>query len=344
MKLAVDCRMSGKSGIGSYFDSLIPFFIKNYECFLFGSENQIKNFRTYGNFDFLPCDTETFSLKEIFRFPKEVLSKINSCDFYYSPYCNVPGGIHIPVFTTIHDVVFLDIPLASRAGTLARKIFYLRACSKSKLVFTVSRFSEERIRHHLHTKKPVVVTYNASDPMFSKPEASIIKEKNTMLFVGNIKKHKGLHVLLEAFRYVLEKKPESKLIIVGNANNFRTGDDTVVSEIQKFGDRISFTGFISDDDLKALYTKVSLLVQPSFYEGFGMPPLEALNSGTNVVLSDIPVFKELYSDFPVTFFKTGDSRDLSEKIISALEQPAPENIPERFSFQKTFNIIKENIK
>ena len=330
-KLAIDCRMSGKSGIGSYFDALLPFFKEHFDCI------------------FINPDIKPFSLKELFSFPKEELEKINSCDYYYTPYCNIPSGIKIPIFSTIHDIVFLDIPLASKAGTFARKLFYKRAVKKSKLIFTVSEFSKQRIIRHLKPKIPVIVTYNASDIQNSvlkkKSETkNLQKLQNTFLFVGNIKKHKGLHVLLDAFKTVLKSIPDAKLIIAGNSENFRTGDETIQTEIEKIGDSVKFTGFISNDELLSLYQTVSTLVQPSFYEGFGMPPLEALSCKTNVVLSDIDVFKEIYSGFPVTFFKTGDSQDLSEKMISSLSQNPPENIPDKYSFEKTFNIISENLK
>jgi len=63
------------------------------------------------------------------------------------------------------------------------------------------------------------------------------------------------------------------------------------------------------------------LVQPSLYEGFGLPPLEAMVLGTPALISDILVFKEIYNDFPVTFFKTGDAIDLKNKMIELLPLP-----------------------
>lgn len=328
IKLAVDMRMSGKSGIGSYFDSLFPYFEKNFDVIQINPEN-----------------IEPFSLKELFSFPKEELKKINSCDAYYTPYCNIPSGIKIPIFSTIHDIVFLDFPLTGKIGTMARKWFYKRACKKSSTIFTVSNFSADRIMYHLHCKKKIVVTYNASPAQYDEPK--IKEEKSSpvnLLFVGNIKKHKGLHVLLEAFKIVLSTIPDAKLTIVGNAKNFRTGDETISKEINNFGDKVLFTGFISNEELNLAYHNASLLVQPSFYEGFGMPPLEALNCGTNVVLSDIPVFKEIYKDFPVTFFECGNASDLANKIFEALKKPTPENIPNIYSFERTFGIIKNTIE
>lgn len=331
MKIAVDMRMSGKSGIGTFLDEIIPYFKE--------SGNEII---------FIKPNVGTFSLKEIFAFPKDELKKINSCDVYFTPYCNIPGGIKIPVYSTIHDVVFLDIKgLSGKIGRLARKFFYRRAVKKSKAVFTVSNFSRERIIHHLKCTKPIHVVYNGLPSYFNNIEKCQNKD-NSIIFIGNIKKHKGLSVLLDAFEKVLEEKSDLKLLIVGNNKNFRTEDSTVYSKIEKINSihasSISFTGFIENEELKNLLCKASLLVQPSLYEGFGIPPLEALECGTNAVISDIEVFKEIYGKLPVTFFKSEDSEDLKNKILETLGKPQPQIKEKIYSYKKTAQLILENLK
>ena len=348
MQIAIDCRMSGKSGIGSYFDALLPYFIKDFECLLIGSGSVIEKYKSCAGVTVCECTAEPFSVQELFFFPKNVLKKINECGAFYTPYCNIPGGIRVPVYTTIHDIVFLDVPgLASKAGTFVRKCFYRRAARKSAAVFTVSNFSAERIKTLLHCKEPVVVTYNAApEYLSSRTDGTEIirKEKHSVLFVGNIKKHKGLKVLLDAFRLLLKKVPDSRLIIVGNAENFRTGDTAIFEEIKTLPpSAVCFTGKISNEELKNCYYKANLLVQPSFYEGFGMPPLEALTCGTNAVISDIPVFREIYRDFPVTFFSSRNADDLAEKIEKSFEHPEVRDIPKIYSFSKTFETIKKEL-
>lgn len=348
MKLAIDCRMIGSGGIGTYISGLIPYFLEQNQCLLLGTHEQCAPFLRMQNVEFCFCDVKPFSFKEIFSFPADILSQINECTAYYTPYCNIPAGITIPVYSTIHDVVFLDIKgLASPFGNFIRKLMYLRAIDYSKAVFTVSEFSKERILKRLHCKKPVFVGYNGISNWITKQntaENSSGKE-NTVLFVGNIKKHKGLSVLLSAFLKVQKQLPGIKLVIVGNSENFRTGDEETLQKIKAVPDgSISFTGKISNEDLVKQYKKAKLLVQPSFYEGFGIPPLEALYCKTNVILSDIPVFKELYSRFPVTFFTCGDDSDLAKKIIEHINDVPPENIPQIYSYKNTVNIISATIK
>ncbi len=353
MKLAIDCRMTNSGGIGSYLNALLPYLTKKNECLLLGNKNELEKFKSEKT-EILNLEVKTFSLRELFAFPKEILKKINSCDIYYSPYFNVPGritgGIKIPVFTTIHDVVFLDVPgLASKSGTIIRKFFYKYAVFKSRKIFTVSEFSKERIIHNLKCKKNVVVTYNAVPGWFYEKDSeptSITEKENSILFVGNIKKHKGLSVLVDAFKIAKEKGFDLTLKIVGNSENFRTADENIFKKISEAPkNSILFTGRISDKELKELYRKTKRLVQPSFYEGFGMPPLEAMSLGTKAIISDIPVFREIYKDFPVTFFKAGDCNDLAEKLLSIKnENDEIKEFPQIYSFEKTAEIIQKTLE
>jgi glycosyltransferase involved in cell wall biosynthesis len=136
-----------------------------------------------------------------------------------------------------------------------------------------------------------------------------------------------------------------KLVIIGKKTNFRSVDNEIIQYTGDDTDAVEFTGFISDEKLKLLIAEAALLVQPSLYEGFGIPPLEAMSMGTPALISGIPVFKEVYGDFPVTFFHAGDTADLKEKLMGLLYDKYPERIQlpeyliERYSYQKAASII-----
>ncbi|MBR1614425.1 MAG: glycosyltransferase family 4 protein [Treponema sp.] len=356
MKIAIDCRMIGSGGIGSYVSELVPHFLENNECLLLGTHEQCMDFVRMANVEFCYCDVKPFSFEEMFSFPKEVLDKIHQYDFYFTPYCNIPGGIRIPVFSTIHDVVFLDVPgLTGFFGKLGRKFFYKRAARLSEEIFTVSQFSKERIIENLKCRKPISITYNAAPSYLRKnddeeADEKESTEKDTVLFVGNIKKHKGLKTLLDAYEKSVADGFDKKLVIVGNAENFRTGDEETVARLknlsEKMEGRIQFTGRITNRELKSWYKKSAFIVQPSLYEGFGMPPLEAMTVGTPAIVSDIDVFKEIYGDLPVTFFKAGDADDLAEKM--AVFEPPKEidlrKIEEKYSYRNSAETIINAMK
>ena len=83
---------------------------------------------------------------------------------------------------------------------------------------------------------------------------------------------------------------------------------------------MEFTGWVDNDRLCQLIAKSKALVLPSMYEGFGIPPMEAMYLGTKAIVSDIPILKEIYSDFPVSFFKMGNELDLKNKLLTTNTQ------------------------
>lgn len=342
LKLAVDCRMIGSGGIGSFIHELVPYFLEKNECLLIGTHEQCMDFVRMPNVEFCFCDVPPFSRQEIFSFPKDVLDAIHKYDFYFTPYCNIPGGIELPIFSTIHDVVFLDEKdLTGFFGRLGRKFFYQRAVNFSEEIFTVSEFSKSRILANLRCKKPVNVVYNGIPKYLETTLENPPEKKDQILFVGNIKKHKGLKTLLDASELAWSKGFTSRLVIVGNKDNFRTGDEETVKRLETLpADKIEFTGKISNDELKILYAQSKFLVQPSLYEGFGIPPLEAMSQGTPAIVSDIPVFKEIYAGFPVEYFKAGSAEDLCAKILNFTAVKVDiSNLLDKYSYRRSADKI-----
>lgn len=344
-KIAIDCRMINNSGIGTYLREILPYLLETENQFLLiGNREKLKEFLEYKNVELLEYDIKTFSIKELFFFP---VKSINQCDIYYSPNFNIALGINIPIYLTIHDVIFLDMPeLTSKLGYIVRKFYYKLAYKKAKKIFTVSNFSKKRIEEHLGREKEIIVTYNGiSKYILKKSDEKYIK-KDYIIFVGNIKKHKGLKILLEAFKLVKKEDKKLKLVIVGNQNNFRTKDKEVIKllEDKKLNKDIVFTGYVGNKELKKLIAEARILVQPSLYEGFGIPPLEALALGTNVIVSDIETFREIYIKRQVIFFKLNDKNNLSKKILNnyLVEQNKLKNkkIIEKYSYFNLSQIIQ----
>ena len=317
MKIAVDCRYIGKSGIGTYIENIVDELCNNHleHNYLLIAE-QGKDLKCCNdNVSVFYTNIQPFSLKELFAFPTR---EINQCDAYFTPYINIPSGIKIPIYSTIHDVIFLDLPsLTSGIGKMIRKWFIHRAIKKSKSIFTVSEFSKSRIKFYFNTNKNVVVTFSAiskSLKQYSKDNVSRYSKGSYLIYVGNIKAHKGLKVLLEAFAQAISDGYDKELYIVGDAEKMRTSDSQINHYIENTN-KIKFTGFIPNEEMYNLISGADALVLPTFYEGFGLTPLEALYLGTDVIISDIEVLKEVYSKLPVTFFRTGDIDDLAEKIL-----------------------------
>ena len=353
MRITIDCRLIDASGVGVYLQGCLPYFLNSPHTFvLLGDTEKLRELvQDYQNYEIIPCTAKPFSISELLAFPKHIKKIINHTDLYYAPYFNIPGGITVPVCTTIHDIIFPDMPeLTSKIGLAARMWFFRQAFQGSKKIFTVSNFSKSRIEYFLGNTKPVIVTYSAIQTYLLHRDTSNIQKKETLLFIGNIKKHKGLWRLLDAFFLARNEGLRHKLVIVGDKDNFRSADTESLRKLDHIDPSIvEFTGHIANEKLKILLAEAALLVQPSLYEGFGLPPLEAMIAGTKALVSDIPVFKEIYEGFPVTFFRAGDSLDLKEKLIALLYNKPTETVTlseqlaGMYTFQKTASIILAHI-
>jgi len=335
--------MYNSSGIGTYLQGILPHLLnelKN-DYLLLGNTNILSKYKA-DNVAIQEVNIPIFSIKELFCFP---CSKINSCDVFLTPNFNIPMGIKVPIYVFIHDVVFLDIKeLTSKVGYYIRKYYIKRAIKIAKKILTVSTFSKKRIISHFNKTKDIIVAPCAiKDNLINYSPQKIYNSEEFIIFVGNIKPHKGLKTLVEGWKYAREKGFDKQLVIVGEKEGFKTklsNEDFLKDE------NIIFTGRIPDEELYNYISNASILVQPSIYEGFGLPPLEALYLGTSCLLSDIEVFKELYSDFQnCYFFKSENTIDLAKKLLSIplkkIEQK--ESIINQFDFKKTSQIILENI-
>lgn len=351
MKIAIDCRMSGLSGIGVYLDNILAYLLSlnsNDTYVLIGIPEILKCYQNKNNCTIVSAKTPIFSWKEVFGFPTK---EINKCDVFYSPNYNIPFGINIPIYSTIHDIVFLDVEgLTTKFGKFIRWIVLWRTTIISKKIFTVSGFSKKRIQFHFKRSPEIIVTYGGinREIMSFKAGQKSPYEFEYILFIGNIKKHKGLEVLLKAFEQAQKNGFSHKLVIVGEYEHFKSTDESIIKRYNEH-ENVVFTGRISNEQLYNTISNAQLLVQPSVYEGFGLPPLEALYLGCNVLITDIEVFHEIYGNLPVTFFELNNVDDLSEKIIHNVQhhlstQSNKRDIDTLFSFDRSAQIILNHLK
>ena len=343
MRIAIDCRMLNCSGIGTFTRGILPFIINstNDEFLLLGDKTLLKEYHR-PNVSIQHCTIPIFSIKELLFFPVRL---INQCDIFYSPNYNIPIGINIPIVSTIHDVIFLDMDhLCSVIGKIIRQGYLYYAISRTKKIITPSEFSKSRILHHFSTDKKIIVCYNGLNEKINRFIQSNKRKSSSgdyIVFVGNIKKHKGLETLIQAFELAKQKGLKKKLLIIGSRDNFKTSDTV---DFDTLDESIVFTGRLDDEELFMTLQNANALIQPSLYEGFGIPPLEAMTLGTPAIISDIPVFKEIYHDFPVRFFKAGNIDDLADALLSDYTtEPLGKTLSAKYSYERTANMILKEL-
>lgn len=339
MKIAVDCRYLGKSGIGRVCQGILENldFDKN-TYYLIGKSKDLKD---YKKAVIIENDTDPFSLSGLIKFPKEINKE---CDALFLPNFIIPFGVKIPVLSIMHDLIFLDLKKMNKGlkDKIIKRFLLKRCVKKSKSIACVSGFTLNRCAYYYPKyKDKFFVNYNGlSDNVLNyESTEQAIKTKTNLLYVGNVKPHKGLYTLIKAFK-LLGK--DYSLKIVGEKDNFITGVDGE----SLLCDGVEFTGRLNDDELLKEFCRAGLLVQPSEYEGFGLTPLEALYLGTKPIVSDIEVFKEVYDGFDVDFFNVGDENALKQAIIDAdiLVKDQKEKINQKYSYKNAAKKIEEKLE
>ncbi len=310
MKIVVDCRYLGKSGIGRVCEGILDNL--NYqenEYYLLGDPKKLNSYKQAIIVEDL---TNPFSIKGLLCFPK-YLNKI--CDCIIIPNFLIPFGVRIPVYSVIHDLIFLDLPNITTNGFIDRNIkkHLLKRCvKKSVKIACVSGFTKSRCEHYYPKfSDKFYINYIGLSKDVLNYKNDVKEKQNIIIYVGNVKPHKGLKTLIEAYKMLPAGK--YRLKIIGEREGFLTGMDS--SELNAEG--VEFTGKLTNNDLMIEIASASFLVQPSLYEGFGLPPLEALYLGTKPIVSDIPIFKEIYGDFDVEYFKGENPQDLVRAITNS---------------------------
>lgn len=227
------------------------------------------------------------------------------------------------MITTIHDLACWDCP-----GTMKKhmewyfKLSHITQARKARYILTISEFSQKRIQSILKVpEKSIRIIYCGLSENFLKPQRTdteVIRSKyhlpeEYLLCLSTLEPRKNMQLLLHAYESLyLAGKITSPLVLAG-----RKGwkIEQMLEEIRKHGDiPVTVTGFIEDEDLPAIYQMAKCFVFPSIYEGFGIPPLEAMAMGVPVLSSDSSCLPEILGDGAI-YFKDQDEEDLKRKLL-----------------------------
>lgn len=201
-----------------------------------------------------------------------------------------------------------------------------RWIKRSDLVATISKSSGEEVKElfHLPEEKLAVIYCGVEEEFYPRPKNEILEVQKKyalpdkyFFFLSNIEPRKNLATLIDAFGLLPESIiKQYALLIVGGMGWL---NDDIVQKINSFRKRginiIHPDFYVPDEDLPALHSGAIALIQPSFHEGFGLAPLQAMACGTPVILSDIPVFKEIAGAAAI-YFKPKKTNDLAKAMLS----------------------------
>lgn len=327
MDIGIDARMYGikNRGIGRYLERLLEHLAEindnnRYTVFV-GSEAAGGMKLPAGKFRVVKADIPWYGWREQILLPR--LIRAAGVDLMHFPHWNVPYFCPKPYAVTIHDLLLLHFP-DERATALpqwkyrlklkAARVLLRRAVQKAKRIITISQFTKRDIIRHLGAKaEKITVTYLGADKMILGTErlpnlsgfdeyltARFNIKKPYLLYVGSAYPHKNLENLCRALaRLRRQYNRDWQLVLAGRRDYFYERLQRWAAsdaEVKSAAADIIFTGQVSDNDLDGLYRGARLFVFPSLYEGFGLPPLEAMARGAPVAAAKTSCLPEVLAD------------------------------------------------
>ncbi len=266
---------------------------------------------------------ETFKIPYYFLFGRK-----NNCTLFFE--YRVPYKVGTKVANYVHDVNYKVHPETMEKTTLKWLEENLPIyCERSDVIITVSEFSKKEIIRYMNIKENrIQVVHNGVDcekynRKINLNQIDAVKNKygiegEYILYMGTLEPRKNIGVLIEAYHIAAEKDNSlPKLVIAGKKGWMYDPLFQMVQELA-LESQVIFTGYIEDKDSPALMSGAELFVFPSIYEGFGIPPLEAMACGTPVIVSDAEALLEAVGNCAV-IFQSGDAVDLCSKFSQLLK-------------------------
>lgn len=253
-----------------------------------------------------------------------IFVKLNKIDILFSPTSNGPMFYNKKLFNAknivwIHDVNQFYEWGGSTIYRYASRVRYPNMVNSADVIITVSKFSKKEIANVLHVPEyKIKVVYNGIDDLFlsnKKPKKILNLPDNYILYVGTTHPRKNLTRLVSAYNKIKDKIDEH-LVLIGPTRRKIFAE--MPREMFRDNNKIVIKSFVSSEQLKYAYQNASLLVYPSIYEGFGLPPLEALACGTPVVVSRIPVLLEVLRGH-AHYVDPYNVDDIARGILTVLE-------------------------
>ena len=264
--------------------------------------------------------------------------------YYLLSLCNLcPLKLKEKNIVMIHDLAFIYHPeFYSWKFNTAYKFFIKREAKKSKEILTISEFSKKQLIETYHIPNNKIAILYSGIPNFSNNEITNKKlldltADKFYFSVGSASPNKNLKFILN----LAKNNPNVNFVVSGAQN--RVFASLPADDLPK---NVQMTGYVSDDELAFLYSKCEGFVFPSIYEGFGLPPLEAVRCGCRkMIVSDIPTMHEIFDDLPVNYISPESSKPVSmDSFDKKLNDEQAGILQRRISYEKSAIWILDFIK
>ena len=291
-------------GVSVYTRSLLSHFQKKAT-----TKTRFNVFLRYKPLDSMPIENEFYKYHVVapsFLFsqvtlPLALMSK-NDTDVFFSPAHYAPRVSPAPTVVTIHDLSYFYYPKEFlRKDLYQLKRWTAYSVRNARKVICVSEATKKDLMKYYKTpEEKITVVYNG----YEKEQISNLKSKNHglklkarkyILYVGTLQPRKNIHTLINAFEKFQKENKDFKLVLAGKKGWLYDGIFELV-KTHGLQDRVIFAGYVSDHELHQLYQDAFCFALPSFYEGFGIPILEAMNEGVPVIAAGSSALPEVGGD------------------------------------------------
>jgi glycosyltransferase involved in cell wall biosynthesis len=308
MRIGIDARMIANTGIGRYLRNLLRALARvdqhnEYRVWLNAEDAPVV---AQDNFQIicLSPPIPVYSLSEHTRLPREI--RTHGVDLMHYPNFNLPLYQTPPSVVTIHDLIYYLYPeqCPSRLAHYYARFMLWQAIRQARVLITVSEHSkQDLIRHFRFAADKIQVVFQAADERCgvecSQSDANIEQTygitRPYILYVGKHHPYKNIKTLLHAYNRDAAVYERFQLVIAGKRED-RRSDLYRLAQTLHADASVVFTGFVAENELFTLYRRARLFVFPSCYEGFGLPPLEAMACGAPVVTSNAASLPEVVGE------------------------------------------------
>jgi len=337
MRIGVDARPLGKqrTGVGNYVEGLLqhlPKLTPDHEYFLY-SNRELSGFRPNGNFS-TRIDDKYRPVPGAFWLAMRggLLARRDSVEVFWSTYPMLPSNLPAGVFkiVNVYDLVWLRYPeTTSRYNLFVQSIWTQKAIDQADRIIVISRTVRDELVERLHVPaEKISLVYPGIGVQYQPQDrgvaAQYISEKYSvparyMATVCSIEPRKNLKLLVEVLRILKSRNKLSFPLLVAGGSGWKNSD--LFRRVKSAGltsSEVVFLGYLSDIDLPRFYAGAQLFLFPTLYEGFGLPPLEAMASGTPVVASDAPCMPEVLGNAAI-LRSPGSAEIFADAVLMVLE-------------------------
>jgi len=319
--LVVDLRRAFDSGLGTYIRGVVPGTLVRLGgvaaagLIAPGDEARHRAYLGRALIDLVPCQAEPLGLAE----QLELRRLVPPGALFWATTLAHPLSGRMRIAATVHDVIQLARPAKTASATVrwASRAYFQNLRRHAALLMFNSAFTAAEFQRVVGAPAgaAAVVPLGIDAAAWGKARPATKRARPYFLFIGNLREHKNLATLLDAFALVRDEVPH-ELLVIGRTTGFRSGDEAAEARLAKSPERVVLLGEVADTELRQTLAGAAALVLPSFYEGFGLPVLEAMAAGCPVLCARAASLPEVAGD-AATYFAPHQPESLAQTLREA---------------------------